>query len=110
VVVPASTESPSPTATATEEPQRDAHFINRVQPQYPSICIDQGASGRVVVDVTIGPDGSLVSAVLGQTSGFPCIDDAALAAAKESTYEPSEVDGRPATQTYLIVYDFTLDS
>jgi protein TonB len=88
----------------------DGHFKHSVSPDYPSICRDEGVTGRVVVDVTIGPDGSLQYAGVGQTSGFTCLDDAALAAAKESTYDPPEVDGRPATRTYLIVYDFTLDS
>jgi protein TonB len=113
--IPASTTTAVPTTEPTPQntsPQIAAPstFRKKVAPEYSSICIDQGATGRVIVEVTIGPDGSLVSATVGQTSGFACLDDAALAAAKESTYTVPEVDGRPATERYLIVYDFSLDS
>jgi protein TonB len=77
---------------------------------YSSICIAQGAEGTVVIDITIGPDGSVVGAQVGQTSGYACLDDASLEAAKESSYQAPERDGRPVPETYRIVYDFRIDS
>ena len=106
------TQAPAVASPTPEAPQTiiESQFKHRAEPDYPPVCAQEGITGRVVVEITIGPDGSLVSAAVGQTSGFPCLDEAALAAAKESTYEAPEVDGRAATKTYLIVYDFTLDS
>jgi protein TonB len=104
---PLATQEPESDAT---QPATDATFRYRAQPGYTPLCEQEGATGSVVIDVTIGPGGSLVSVDVGQTSGFPCLDAAALAAAKESTYNPPEVGGRPATKTYIIVYDFTIDS
>jgi TonB family protein len=74
------------------------------------MCQDEGATGRVTIEVRIDPDGSLAAAWVGQTSGFACLDAAALEAAKESTYNPPEVDNRPVAETYLILYEFSIDS
>jgi protein TonB len=109
--------SPFPTSSATPtsgggepKPATPATFKNKVIPEYSTVCIDEGAGGRVAVDVTIDPDGSLAAAWVGQTSGFACLDAAALSAAKESTYNPPEVGGRPVAETYLILYEFSIDS
>jgi protein TonB len=114
--LPIDTESPAPQASPSQSiapvPSdiRDGAFLKRVVPSYPSICIAQGAGGTVVIEITIGSDGSVVAARVGQTSGYSCLDEAALAAAKESTYRPPEVNGKPVSETYRIVYDFAIDS
>jgi len=110
---PLSTASPDADASpmATTAPNlSEARFKTRVSPSYPSICLEDGAAGTAIIDVTIGPDGSVVAATVGQTSGYACLDEAALGAAKESTYWPPEQDGRPITQTYAIIYEFSTDS
>jgi protein TonB len=107
--------SPTPNADGPGEnrnpiPATPATFKYKVVPEYPRICVDEGAGGRVAVDVTINFDGSVAAAWVGQTSGFACLDAAALAAAKESTYNAPEVGGRPVAETYLILYEFSIDS
>ena len=103
--------SPTPSDTQTEyTTATPATFKHKIVPEYPQVCADEGAGGTVEVFVTIDGDGSLAGARVGQTSGFPCLDDAALTAAKESTYNPPEVGGRPVAETYLIVYEFSIDS
>jgi len=107
--------SPTPDTTAPPDdgnpkPATPATFKHKVVPEYPRICEDEGASGHVAVDVTINADGSVAAAWVGQTSGFTCLDAAALAAAKESTYNAPEVGGRPVVETYLILYEFSIDS
>jgi periplasmic protein TonB len=87
-----------------------ATFKHKLVPEYPRICVDEGAGGRVTVEVTINGDGSVAAAWVGQTSGFACLDAAALAAAKESTYNAPEVGGRPVAETYIILYEFSIDS
>jgi protein TonB len=103
--VPSPTPNPIVATAATA-----ATFKHKVVPEYPRICVDEGAGGRVAVEVTINGDGSVAAAWVGQTSGFACLDAAALAAAKESTYNAPEVGGRPVAETYIILYEFSIDS
>jgi len=107
--IPTATAPPTP-SSGDPKPATPATFKHKVIPEYPRVCADEGAGGDVTVDVTIDTDGSLAAAWVGQTSGFPCLDAAALSAAKESTYNPPEVGGRPVAETYLILYEFSIDS
>ena len=105
------TASPQPVATPVMAgADVAAYFKHKVVPEFPRVCEDAGASGSVTVFVTISADGSVAAAWVGQTSGFPCLDAAALEAAKESTYYPPEVAGRPVAETYRILYEFQVDS
>ena len=107
--------APAPIASATPDTSAPlaaspATFKYKALPEYPRLCIEEGAGGSVTVYVTIDADGSLAAAWVGQTSGFPCLDAAALGAAKESRYNPPEVGGRPVAETYRILYEFSIDS
>ncbi|HEY0798754.1 MAG TPA: energy transducer TonB [Candidatus Baltobacteraceae bacterium] len=84
----------------------DARFISRVEPTYPEIAREQDAHGSATVLVTIGPSGTVISARVGQSTGFNSLDNAAIEAARSSTFLPPVIDGRPATATYRVVYDF----
>ncbi len=86
-----------------------ARFIHEVHPQYPRDAIENGEMGTVIVLLTVGPQG--VSDVrVWVSSGYPSLDLAALEAAKESTYSVPEHNGEPATETYRVIYTFSLDS
>ena len=85
----------------------DARFTRRVQPEYPEIAREQNISGTAVVLVTVGPKGNVVSQRLEKSAGHPLLDQAALNAAARSSFAPPEIDGKPATETYRIVYAFT---
>lgn len=84
-----------------------AQFIRRVQPDYPPIAATGHWEGTVVVLITLGPDG-VIEAKIGTTSGYVALDRAALRAAEESTYRPPEINGKPAIETYRVIYTFTL--
>ena len=108
----APTAAAEPTATPSEEvyaPQIvvDARFESRVQPDYPEIAREQGISGTAVVLVTVGPKGNVISQRLEKSAGHPLLDQAALNAAAHSLFLPPKIDGKPATETYRIVYAFT---
>ena len=86
-----------------------ARFIHRVQPVYPVEAMTAGEEGTVIVTLIIGPEG--VSGVrIWESSGYPDLDREALRAAKESTYSIPEVNGEPATETYRVIYTFSLNS
>jgi protein TonB len=107
------TDAPGPEVSSTPIDARDiivsARFIKRVTPEYPQIAIEQGQEGTAIILLTIGPDG--VSDVrIWTSSGSFVLDQAALRAARESTYSTPELNGEPATETYRVIYTFSLNS
>jgi protein TonB len=84
----------------------DARFADRVEPVYPDIAKEQGVGGTAIVLATIGPDGHVLAVSIDQSTGNRQLDSAAVAAAHASRFEPPEIDGKPATETYRIVYTF----
>lgn len=113
--VPVSTQPPvQATATPDAGPTPvyaptivvDARFADRVEPVYPDIAKEQGVGGTAIVLATIGPDGRVLSVSIDQSTGNRQLDSSAVAAAHASRFEPPEIDGKPATETYRIVYTF----
>jgi len=112
-VQPAVTAAPAaavPQATPIYEPAVvvEARFVSQVQPIYPEIARNQGIQGTTIVLVTVGPSGNVISQSIGQSAGNRLLDGAALDAARASKFQAPEVDGHPATQTYRVVYTFSL--
>ncbi|HYK53401.1 MAG TPA: TonB family protein [Candidatus Eremiobacteraceae bacterium] len=112
---PVSTQPPTQSpATPDAEPTPvyaptivvDARFVDRAEPVYPDIAKEQGVGGTAIVLATIGPDGRVISVSIDQSTGNRQLDNAAVAAAHSSRFEPPEIDGKPATETYRIVYTF----
>lgn len=85
-------------------PPRLVHFVDASRP--PGAAPDQTAT--VVLSVDISADGT-VSDVRVQTSGGPEWDAAAIAAVKQFTFDPAEVDGAPGPVTILYRYAFTVE-
>ncbi|HET9341292.1 MAG TPA: TonB family protein [Candidatus Eremiobacteraceae bacterium] len=117
--LPASTQPPvQATATPDAGPTPvyaptivvDARFADRVEPVYPDIAKEQGVGGTAIVLATIGPDGRVLTVSIDQSTGNRQLDSAAVAAAHASRFEPPEIDGKPATETYRIVYTFDPNS
>jgi protein TonB len=106
----AAAQAPEADATPVYAPDVvvDARFTHAVQPDYPPIAKAQGASGTAVVLATIGPDGKVISAHIDQSTGNKMLDEAALDAAKASGFQPPIINGKPATETYRLVYNFEL--
>jgi protein TonB len=114
--VPTAVPTVVPTAAATAPPTpsgpvtlTDSEIIHKVAPEYPTIAQDQNIQGDVTVRVTIGPQGQVVQAVIASSSGNPLLDDAALKAARQTTYKPPMVNGVPTQRDYLVIYTFRLD-
>jgi periplasmic protein TonB len=86
-----------------------ARFLHQVRCEYPRDAVEHGDEGTAIVLLTVGPQGPSDFRIW-TTSGSPSLDNAALECAKESTYSVPEVNGEPATETYRIIYTFSLDS
>ena len=61
----------------------------------------------VVLRITIDPTGKVTDATILQ-SASPALDAAAVEALKESTFEPAEIDGKPASIKLEFRYSFTI--
>lgn|GEM_PF-1697478 len=103
-------QQPSADATPVYEPELvvDARFAHQAQPDYPDVAKAQGVQGTAIVFATIGPNGNVLSTRIDQSTGNKLLDQAALEAAHQSTFEPPKINGKPATETYRLVYTFAL--
>lgn len=101
-------ETPKP---ACANPNVEASVTNAVQPDYPESARDLGLGAvSVEVEVTVGPSGNLVSASVYKSASNMAIDQAALRAARQSTYSPKLINCQPTTGNYLFRADFQPDT
>jgi TonB family protein len=89
----------------TEEPKQ-GNAINLPKPAYPLIARAAHASGRVEVQVVIDEEGKVIAAQA--ISGHPLLHAAALKAAREATFTPILVDGKPFKMAGVLNYNFNL--
>ena len=78
--------------------------VSRVQPNYPVIALNREVEGRVVLSITILPDGSVtdVRVVSAKPAGY--FESSAVSAVQRWRYRPSNL-----TRTNVIVYvDYVL--
>jgi TonB family protein len=64
-----------------------------VQPIYPGFDAIFGITGSTTVYVSIAPDGRVLSARVDKSSGHAELDDAAIAAMRQSTFFPARKNG-----------------
>jgi protein TonB len=108
---PVSTAPPGTPKPACKTPYQDATVVNQAQPEYPDAARDLGLGEvQVAVTVTIGPEGNLVDAKISQSAGNMSLDQAALAAARQSTYAPKIVNCQPTTGSYYFKVTFDPNS
>lgn len=102
---PAATPKP-----ACANPNVEATVTNPVQPDYPESAKDLGLGAvSVDVEVVVGPSGNLISASVYKSSSNMSIDQAALRAARQSSYSPKLINCQPTTGNYLFKADFQPD-
>lgn len=106
---------PTPEPTPKPEPPKQVKVsggvlqgsaLNKVQPAYPAIAKAARAAGAVQVQVTISEAGQVMEAVV--VSGHPLLRDAALQAAKQWKFRPTELSGVPVKVQGVLTFNFTL--
>jgi TonB family protein len=83
-------------------------FVHRTEPTYPPEAVRAGIGGHVDVEVDVSALGTASNEVVANSSGYPPLDEAAVAATTASTYREPETAARPAPTQYLVPYTFTL--
>lgn len=97
----------APVVAACRSPYQDAALVQFVQPAYPQSARELGlgvVNAKVVV--TLSPTGTLISASIYQSAGNMSLDQAALSAARQSTFSPKIVNCEPVTGDYLLSVTF----
>ena len=105
---------PEPTPTPTPRPSTQrvsggvlqGNAIRKVQPPYPAIAKAARASGAVQVAVTISEEGRVISAEA--VSGHPLLKEAAVSAARQWSFKPTELSGVPVKVQGILTFNFTL--
>lgn len=86
-----------------------ATWKRRVAPVYPSAARIAKQTGRVLVVVKVNALGQATSASIYRSSGFPSLDQAALVAARASSYNPKRIAGIPLPDSVTLPYVFRFE-
>lgn len=78
------------------------------QPDYPQAAQRRGESGTAVVRFVVGVDGRVESAQIQKSSGYPRLDEAALAAVQGGSCRPWREGGVPVRVAYAQPFVFGL--
>ncbi len=97
----------APEEEGCPEPAVKPKPVNIVQPAYSDDARTAQIEGKVRIEITVGADGAVtdVRVLAGLGHG---LDEAALAAARASTFEPGTSCGKPITMTFTIGMRFSL--
>lgn len=85
--------------------------ITKVNPFYPELAVKAGLEGRVFVKALVGKDGKVIDAVVVDNAGEKSPEifhQTALEAAKQWTFTPAELQGKPVEVWVAIPFKFGL--
>ncbi len=80
-------------SSAVEIPSLRADYLNNPKPRYPTASLRLEEQGKVIVRVFISSEGVPQQVVLGLSSGFTRLDQAALEAVKDWRFVPGKRAG-----------------
>lgn len=110
---PVSTPAPTPlpTSTPTAKPQCanpnvKARTVNPVTPDTPEMARQQGATGVAQVEVDLSATSKVVAAKIYKSAGNQSLDQAAVSAAKQSTFQTDIINCVPQAASYIYVVEF----
>ena len=83
-------------------------LVHKVTPTYPPLAKSARVQGSVVLQASIGKDGSIQN--LKVVSGHPMLSAAALEAVKQWKYKPYFLNGQAVDVDTTITVNFTLGS
>ncbi|MGE0129470.1 MAG: marine proteobacterial sortase target protein [Blastocatellales bacterium] len=77
----------------------------KVQPAYPATARAARATGSVQVQITVNESGKVTNAQV--ISGHPLFRDAAIQAAKQWRFKPTQLSGKPVKTQGVLSFNFT---
>jgi protein TonB len=106
VVKPAATPTPMPKLNVSGGVLQ-GKGIKKIHPPYPPIARAVRASGAVSIQVTISEEGRVIEAAV--ISGHPLLREAALQAARQWLFQPTELSGVPVKVQGILTFNFSLN-
>lgn len=101
-------------ARRPRENEESADLVNPPQcascpaPPYPAQAQERGIEGEVVLKLEVLSDGRVGDIFVVTSSGFPLLDDAALAVVKNWTFYPATQEGHPISSTRQVRVPFEM--
>jgi protein TonB len=80
--------------------------ILKADPVYPAIALAANVEGQVIIEATIDREGKVTNARVLRSA--PLFEEAAIAAVRQWTYEPSQLNGVPVEVLMTVVVNFRL--
>lgn len=91
--------APPPRAPVRVQPRLD--LTRSHEPAYPALSRRLGEQGSLIVQALVGEDGRASDVKLIESSGYPRLDEAALAGIRgDYRFVPGAVDGKPTPQWF----------
>jgi len=103
VATVAPTATPKPTCIT---PAADAQTRDKFVPETPELARQQCLSGVAKVQVDLSAGGTVTGVKIFESTGSSLLDQAALDAARRTTYSPKIVDCEHVSGTYLFRVEF----
>lgn len=100
----------SGTGSARSVSLSQLRYKQAFKPEYPARSIQRHESGQVNVQVVVDTSGRVHDARIVSSSGFDRLDEAALKAARRSTFYPYMEHGRPIYARAIVPYRFNLNN
>ncbi len=105
----AAAPAPGKPTMALDAPKNVSHLDCRIaQPDYPALSTRRGETGVAYVSFVVGLTGKIENIDLKKSSGFSRLDNAALAAMRDSSCKPYMENGEPVRAAYTQPFDFSL--
>lgn len=98
-----------PQADTVVLPSNDADYLQNPPPAYPRMSRRLGEQGTVVLNVLINTEGRAEKAELQTSSGYPRLDEAALAAIVRWRFVPGRRNGVAQAMWFKVPLRFVLD-
>ncbi len=86
---------------------KEPRKLRHVDPEYPMLALKARMQGVVVVEAVIDARGAVTEAKI--LRGVPMLDEAALAAVRQWTYQPTLLDGIPTPVIMTVTVQFRLN-
>jgi protein TonB len=93
-------------ATSCSTPDSPATTAFGAEPVTPQLALLYNLTGTTYVQVDIDANGALTDASIAKSSGTPILDQAAIAAAKASSFRPAIHDCSPVAGSYIFQVNF----
>lgn len=101
---------PSPPVSETLTPARfDADYLRNPAPPYPPIAKRMGEEGKVVLRVSVNPQGSADSVEIRTSSGSARLDESAQKTVRNWKFIPAKRGDQPVQSSVLVPIIFKLE-